>query len=414
MGKLFKVLFGFIGVLLSLFLITAISLWLFVSTDFIKSTITDWVKNNTDRELSIDGSMHWTFFPHIGLAAKDVHISNPKGFGSENFASADTMKLSLQIKPLLKKNFSINQLSFNNLVLNLRKNNSGKGNWKFTKTQTDKKTAAKQSANNASIESGNDNEKSFQLHLNKLSFKNSQINFYDQKTGKRTKIEHLNLKSSNFQPNEAFKISANFLLDGATKIKLLGKTQYHQEQNRLDVNDFQFSSKPLNKSANSVSIDTTGSVDFKNATLDFKPLKIQYGSNIKASGKLHGSNILNNPKLTGQLSAPRLRSKQLLGNIHLANVNTQFNYRNDIIKLSPFTANVFNGRTSGTIVINQQGKTNSITLQQALSNINLAQMMQQLTGSSKITGAANIKTNISFATGPGNTVKEKPKRNGEH
>lgn len=506
MGRLLKYSLGLVSALVTLVIVTVVVLLVAVKPEFIKTQITDWVHNNTDRELKIDGTMHWTFFPSIGLRADNVTLSNPKSFDANNFAEAQNMTVSLEIAPLLHKEFAISRLTMNHLVLNLVKNTNGQGNWSFAS----KKTAATTQEQDSDSNGSNKKASSFEVNLHKIAFKNSTVIYLDKKTGQRTELSKLSLESSNFKPGVPFTIASQFTLNNTSEIALQGKAKFQPENSLLTVKDFELSSSNPKDAMNTFSVYTTGHVNFQKETLQFEPMKFEYAKELSGTATLQGSQIFHQANIGGDIHTNQFNLKQLLdnlgiavntvnkkalssvkidgkltvspqkisvdnmqakvddmhlsgdisyqispsalvvdlagndldvgryamqssesrlnnaakklqkqkqassagttikgsiqfktvtsGKVRLGNLKTTFNYQNHIATLSPFSANIFSGFTSGSITVNTKGKSTQINLNQSLKNIQIEQLLQQTTGSAKVSGRANIQAKLNFAS----------------
>ena len=313
MVKAVKYTLGLIGALITLAIVGAILLIVLVKPAYIKTQVSDWVKNNTDRELSIDGDMHWTFFPQIGLRADNVTLSNPKNFDSGAFVKAANMTISLEIMPLLHKEFSISRLRMDQLVLNLVKNKNGRENWSFDH----KKVAPNSSSGEKSsgVKSADEHRSSFDVKLHKIIFKNSTINYHNKKTGQKFELSKLNLKSSNFKPGKPFTISSKFLLDKTSEVELHGKAKYDPDESLLSVKDFELSSSHPEDAMSTFSVHTTGSVNFNKETFSFEPMNFEFAKELSGTATLQGTHIFKNAVIVGDIHTNKFNLKQLLNNL---------------------------------------------------------------------------------------------------
>lgn len=313
MARLLKYTLGLLSALITAAIISVVLLVVLVKPAYIKTKVNDWVNNNTNRELTIEGPMHWTFFPTIGLTADDVSLSNPKNFDSNNFAKAKHMTISLKVAPLLHKEFAISSLRMNQLVLNLVKNSNGKNNWSFEhKKETTHSQPTTQSSTPTNV---NETGSTFEVKLHDIIFTDSTIVYLDKKTGQRTELSKLALQSSNFKPAKPFTITSNFTLNKANDIALSGKVQYDTTASNLTVEDFELSSTHSDSVMSTFSIHTSGEVNFNKETLDFSAMKFEYANELTGTATLKGSQILHKANINGDISTNNFNLKKLLNNL---------------------------------------------------------------------------------------------------
>lgn len=171
-----------------------------------KPQITKSVEDATGRKFSIDGKIKWTFLPSFGLEANKVSLSNPKEFGNTNFAQLNSIKLSIELIPLLHSEVMVRNITINGLSIALI--DKGKeNNWTFTNSQ------AKPSNTN------NSNSK-FKFGIDSLNIENSKLTYLD------TKINHIQKLNS---------ISLQI------KTGALGKIDFDAEKNQMTLKDVEFS-----------------------------------------------------------------------------------------------------------------------------------------------------------------------------
>lgn len=128
-----------------------------------------------------------------------------------------------------------------------------------------------------------------------------------------------------------------------------------------------------------------------------KHSKFSFGSknNVSANSSSNGTlpvNLLR--QLNGQGSFKI--GKFTVANITANNINTQVTAKNGIIKISPVNADLYQGKSQGAIVINAQGNTPTITANENLSNVQIGNLMNDVSKTSKvqISGTSNLNMNL--------------------
>jgi len=117
------------GLILLVVLAIGAALIFFDPNDF-RDDIAAAVREETGRELTIEGDLSIRVFPWLAVAVGNTRLGNAEGFGEEPFASFDSARLSLEILPLLlRREFVIGNAALDGLVVNLATNAQGANNW---------------------------------------------------------------------------------------------------------------------------------------------------------------------------------------------------------------------------------------------------------------------------------------------
>lgn len=129
MKKLLKIL----GASIALVILVALTIPLFISSDFLKSQLTAQVKKATGRTLDIKGETSLRLFPAIAVRAQDVTLGNPAGFESAFLVHIDKLETGVALMPLLSKQLHITGITLDGATVNLEQNSAGVKNWEFAK-----------------------------------------------------------------------------------------------------------------------------------------------------------------------------------------------------------------------------------------------------------------------------------------
>ena len=84
-----------------------------------KQEIVDEVKEQTGRDLKIDGDIGLTFFPWLGVTTGAVELSNAAGFSPDVFARTESVSVRVKLMPLLSSSVEMDTVSVQGLTLNL-------------------------------------------------------------------------------------------------------------------------------------------------------------------------------------------------------------------------------------------------------------------------------------------------------
>lgn len=82
------------------------------------------------REVTIGGDISLAILPRIQARAGEVTIANAEGFGEQPFAEMAQMRLALQLRPLLQREFVIEEFVLVDPVIRLEER-GGRNNWSF-------------------------------------------------------------------------------------------------------------------------------------------------------------------------------------------------------------------------------------------------------------------------------------------
>ena len=106
-----------------------IALVLLVNPNDFKPQIIQKVKEYSGRTLSLNGDLHWSFFPWLAIQVNDAQLSNTIGFGSQPFAKVAHADMQLKLIPLLSGKIELGKLTLDKFELNLVTDKTGNTNW---------------------------------------------------------------------------------------------------------------------------------------------------------------------------------------------------------------------------------------------------------------------------------------------
>ncbi|WP_018952694.1 AsmA family protein [Thioalkalivibrio sulfidiphilus] len=94
-----------------------------------KDRISAVVKEQTGRDLVIEGEIGLSLFPWLGLSLGETWLSNAEGFADEPFARIGEVELSVALMPLLRRELQVQRIRLVGLSLNLERDAQGRSNW---------------------------------------------------------------------------------------------------------------------------------------------------------------------------------------------------------------------------------------------------------------------------------------------
>lgn len=128
MKLLFKLIFG-TGLLVVLAIAAVVITLVYIDPNDYKGTITNKLKEETGRDIRIDGDINLSYYPWLGLDVEGITVSNAKGFGNKPFLQTKTVKARVKLLPLLRKQLEMDTLILHGATVNLARNEKGVNNW---------------------------------------------------------------------------------------------------------------------------------------------------------------------------------------------------------------------------------------------------------------------------------------------
>jgi AsmA protein len=111
------------------FVAAAVLLPLIFDPNDYKQALVEQVKEQTGRDLRIDGDIELSVFPWIGIDVGKVALSNAAGFAEPVFAGTDEISIRVKLLPLLSKRVEMDTITVHGLTLNLARDAAGRNNW---------------------------------------------------------------------------------------------------------------------------------------------------------------------------------------------------------------------------------------------------------------------------------------------
>ncbi len=130
MVRLLKILSLALAGIVLLIVLSAIALKLFFDPNDFRDDIAAAVKEETGRELVIEGDLSVSLFPWLAVEVGRTRLGNAEGFGDEPFASFDSARLSVRLLPLIfRREIAVGTAALESLRVDLVTNAAGRSNW---------------------------------------------------------------------------------------------------------------------------------------------------------------------------------------------------------------------------------------------------------------------------------------------
>jgi AsmA protein len=284
MKKLFKYsaygLISLIGLVLLVIVIVAAT---FNPNDY-KQKVIDLVQAKKERTLKLDGDIKLSFWPKIGANLGKVSLSEHKN--STEFASVESVKVSLALLPLLKKELVVDTVYIDGAHANIIKYKDGTTNFD-------------------DLLSKEEESQDIKFDIDGVNVSNSAISYSDEASGAKYNISKFNLKSGHIALAEPVDLATDFTISAnqpeiAADAKLKGNFLVDPETKHFVAKALDASIKGDLLGGKNVDVTLSGDVDAKPESREF----------LVDSLKLVGSGQFNDAKLSIDLSAPKLNAQK--------------------------------------------------------------------------------------------------------
>ena len=433
MTKFLKYTAYVIALLILLAIIAIVLLVTFVSPNRFKPMIVEQVTKYTGRQLTMDGDLSWTFFPHFGVKAGHMTLGNPAHFQQKTFAEISSFTLGVKLLPLLHRRIESDGISLNGLKLALIKNAQGEKNWVFTPTvsqpgapSTDSDTSAKTAG--------------LGLAVSNISLSDANVTYTDELEKQNYTLTDFDFEAKDIKLNESFPLKTSFDFSGnksaiSGHISLTSRLMLNLDTQQYRINDIDFSAK-LNQADKKLNLDLAG-----NIVADMAQHQVQWAdltghlANLSLSGKVKVIHLDASALTVGHLEIPSFDLKETLqtfgqkadalqsakdtrasvdfsatrGSVNvlstvkidtlkaakltLTKVAAKASFENGILAVSPITAQLYQGNLTANAKVNMSTAVPQIALQVKLANVQAEPLLHDLGGEKQkigIIGTGNL------------------------
>lgn len=305
MRKALKIIGVIVGAAVVLVLAAALILPHVINPNAYKGEITALVQRETGRQLSIQGDIHLSVFPWLGLRVGRTQLSNAPGFGREPFARLAEADVRVKLLPLLlHKRVEMSTVTLQGLVLNLSKNKAGRTNWADL---VHGKAAAPAAPVGAAPVAG---APLFSvLAIGGAHVKDARVVWDNQRSGAHYTVGHLNLDTGQFVPGKPFDARLAFDVQSRSGLNghftLSGKLTADPQAQRYQWNQgaLSFQLSRAKDAPQTGQAKFNAMLDLARQTLNVSGLNLD-AFGMQALGEVTGDQILRAPVFKG-----RLRSK---------------------------------------------------------------------------------------------------------
>ena len=211
MKKIIKTLGIFIAAVLLLLIVGLFALTRWVNPNQFKPIIETIIQKNTGRSLTINGDLHWSFFPWLNIQIDHMLLSNPSNFSlAEPFLSVKQAHVRLKLLPLLVGHVAFNKLILQNATLNLVVMPSGENNWQINEMPSTVVHRSAVQTTKKNVPSSTATWQRFSFH--DIEFQNGTIHWRNQQINREITFSNVNFKARHVKLKQKFPINFSMIV----------------------------------------------------------------------------------------------------------------------------------------------------------------------------------------------------------
>ena len=202
--------------------IVGLTLYLLDANDF-KAQIVDYVKTHKQRDLVLDGDIHVTWFPQLGLETGKLSLSQRNS--SRKFASVENARLYVAWWPLLRKQVQVERVVLDGVHANLLRHPDGSSNFDDLLVPADWMGE-------------------LQFAVEKVRVLESSFNLQDEATGQAFFVHGLNLETGRLADATAGQVQASLRLQSVQpqldlQLRLNAQLLYDHASHRYELSQME-------------------------------------------------------------------------------------------------------------------------------------------------------------------------------
>lgn len=393
------------------------------------------VKQETGRELQIDGDIHLSFYPNIALTLAQLSLSNAKGFTAEPFATAQQARVEVQLLPLLEQQLKINEVHLQGLTLNLHRNKNGKTNWADLLPDGSSKANADAGEAMSSLLGG--------FVVAGVSVQDSQVNWRDEQHNKQLTLAPLTVQTGAFHPTEPVSIRLNTTVTqtqpSPLSMVLTASTtaQLAADKDNFTLKDLQLQAQMPQQGEVSLSGNLQGKLSNQQLSIPDLQVKAQAQlpqlgdtrAQLQGSLQTHlrnGKGLLDFPQVqvtangqpfsgTLQVRDPLNAAREVSGNFHaeqlsyppftLQQATLGLAFAKEQLHLTP-QGKLFQGQYQGKITLDTQQTPVRLRSEHQMQQVRGEDLWQALSSDKWVTGALDLRAKLDSVVGDTATFQQ--------
>jgi AsmA protein len=206
--KVFAVISGILALLLA-FAVTVLPL--VIDPNQFKPQIAAAIREKTGREVEFAGDLRLSAFPLLGLSAERIRVKNVQAFPEVDLLTIEQGEVRLKLLPLLQQRIEIDRLNLHGLRLRLVRTEEGLNNWSLELPERGANAAVPSPGTAPAATPPSREETGLRFFtIGGVSLKDSEIVWDDRQTGRRLKIDGINLDTGAFNWDQFTEVALQF------------------------------------------------------------------------------------------------------------------------------------------------------------------------------------------------------------
>jgi len=313
MKSIVKVILGIVLAVVLLMVLAAVLLPVIYDKEDLETAIAAKVKEQTGRDLTIDGELDFSVFPWLAVEVSDLKLSNAEGFGDEPFAQIGQARVGVALIPLFSKQLAADEITLDGLDLRLAVNEKGRNNWDDLGA-----------SDSAAPSPGEEGPGLFSSQrVAGLNIRNANIEYRDLQAGAHYRLGNFSMQTGPLGAGQPVPLDLTALLEDLTAGTSLDFGMSATAAINLEAEQYTFEAFELTTElhadgdSNTLSLQAPRvSADLAAGTLDLGSFTMQLAK-LNAQGTLSASNILEDPAFGGTLSVAEFSPAELLGALQM-------------------------------------------------------------------------------------------------
>jgi uncharacterized protein involved in outer membrane biogenesis len=308
MKFLLKLIFG-TGLIFALAIAAVVITLVYINPNDYKGAITDKLKDETGRDIRIDGDINLSYYPWLGLDVEGITVSNAKGFGEKPFLQTKTVKARVKLLPLLRKQLEMDTFILHGATVNLARNDKGISNWDDLIKPKDE---SKESSDALPLAA---------LVLGGIDIKDANVYWNDKQQGLEYKVTNADISTGELKFGEPINLSATLNASASkpalsSEIEFKGTVAYEKSGDVLLLNPMSLQADVKGKEIPGgqalVKLTSEIRIDLDEETAQINSLDLT-AFDTQLKGQVNASNILSGkPEVVGDLDIKGKDLAQLL------------------------------------------------------------------------------------------------------
>jgi AsmA protein len=318
MKKLLKALLWLVTVVVVLVGAAVVLIPILFDPNDYKDTIAAQVKDQTGRELAIEGELKMSVFPWLGVDIGPTSLGNAAGFTAPVFASSERVQVRVKLMPLLERRIEMDTVTVHGLQVNLERDAKGTGNWddlvKAGKGSDDK-TAAGGDSDATSLADG---PAIAGLALGGISIQDASVSWADAAAGLKAKVSSLNLKTDKIELGKPIKITGGLDVslskpNIAGRVELTARVAANGPQIKAEGTELKLNLTGDTLPGETLAAVLNADIEVDNAkqTATIGNLKLQLAG-LSMTGSLKAAGLQSKPAFTAKIDIASFNLRELM------------------------------------------------------------------------------------------------------